>query len=215
MLTKQQSKGKWNEATEKLRKFLSRAPILVSQQPVICSDGSKGIYITNEETGIKRYFKFDPYIEVKQWIFNIKQDLLSDYPRILEPVYTEYELSPKEIAVLIETGKYKLTDAIPTHVKKLVKYNCWRIDKVQIYKNMFVLSAEGEIDVNTMSLINEDKKQNVRYKYDGPSAIFMNKYRSGDFAADGVSLENSKQYKAGVYFFNRAAFVDEKVVRED
>ena len=80
---------------------------------------------------------------------------------------------------------------------------------------MFVLSAEGEIDVNTMSLINEDKKQNVRYKYDGPSAIFMNKYRSGDFDGKGESLENSKQYKAGVYFFNRAAFVDEKVVRED
>ena len=86
----------------------------------------------------------------------------------------------------------------------MIKRNCWRIDKILCFKDIFILTLEGTSDAKEGFTPCEPKM--VRYKYQGSSVIYLNKLRNQEF----------KNYdEASKEFFNRAIFIDEVRVKNE
>lgn len=190
------------QTVDKLTNFLKRVPLLVNLD---VREDKSGVEIVIDDLNKKFYFQFDCDMDPKVWIYNIKQELLPYYPRLLEEIREEVVLSPKDMAILIENG----TDPskIPQKENKVTKYIGWRIDKVLTHNDIFLLEMESVcndpkdnfMDCNFESV--EPKK--ARYKYTGSSVIFLSKARN----SHGLDRALSKE------FFDRAIFVNETVVK--
>ncbi len=196
------------KALEKMKAFLDRTPILITEI-IGTQDCKDGVFIIpegaiNPDTleQVKLFFPFDYDMEPKAWVHNIRELIVPYYPRIVEPIYENVELTPKEMAIKAEEGAD--ISSIPKFEKRLVKRNCWRIDKVLCFKDIFILTQEGITDSSGNFIPCEPKM--VRYKYQGSSVIFLNKLRNKEF----------KDYnEASKEFFNRAIFIDEVRVKNE
>lgn len=195
------------KALEKMKAFLDRSPILVTE--IIgtqdCKDGvfiiPEGYAQTNIEP-VKLFFPFDYDIEPKVWVHNIREAIIPYYPRIIESIYDNVQLTPKEMAIKAENGAD--ISSIPKFEKRLIKRNCWRIDKILCFKDIFILTLEGTSDSEGNFTPCEPKMS--RYKYQGSSVIYLNKLRNHEFKNfDDASKE----------FFNRAIFIDEVRVKNE
>lgn len=190
------------KAVDKLKSFLSRAPILVTNI-VGTENGQDGVFIIPANSSEKLFFPFDYELDQKVWVHNIKQNLLQFYPRIVEPVYEEKELTPIEAAMKLEEGVP--ISQLPKTERFVTKYNCWRIDKIQVYKDIFILYKEATLSADKELLTETTQVETQsRYKYQGSSVIFMSKYRNNDFA----TIE-----EAGEEFFENAIFIEEIAVK--
>lgn len=200
--------NEWIRKTlEKMKAFLDRTPILVTEI-IGTKDCKDGVYIIPEgavndsHEQVKLFFPFDYDIEPKAWVHNIREAIIPYYPHIVEPIYENVELTPKEMAIKAEEGVD--ISSIPKFEKRLVKRNCWRIDKILCFKDIFILTLEGTSDSKGMFTPCEPKM--VRYKYQGSSVIYLNKLRNQEF----------KNYdEASKEFFNRAIFIDEVRVKNE
>lgn len=196
------------KALEKMKAFLDRTPILITEI-IGTQDCKDGVFIIpegaiNPDTleQVKLFFPFDYDMEPKSWVHNIREAIVPYYPRIVEPIYENVELTPKEMAIKAEEGAD--ISSIPKFEKRLVKRNCWRIDKILCFKDIFILTQEGITDSSGKFTSCEPKM--VRYKYQGSSVIFLNKLRNKEF----------KDYnEASKEFFNRAIFIDEVRVKNE
>jgi hypothetical protein len=156
-----------------------------------------GVYIIHRGTGNRYFFKFNPEIEEKTFIFNIKQFLIpKHYPRLVESITEPVELSPEELAKKIEEG------IDPKYLKKIelreIGQRLYRIDKSIIWKSIFILVLED------IQLYGEQKQvvpTNVlRYRLNSNAASFLKKYRSGGFK----SIE-----EASKEFFSNSILINE------
>ena len=195
---------KWiSNAMDKLHAYLNRAPILVSDITGTenCVDG---VHIIHESTKTKMFFPFpspefdeDPKI----WVHNIKDNLLQFYPRIIENVVEKRAMSPTEMALFVEHGgDYK---NVPTETEEVILQKLWRIDKVQVYKDIFILQLEATRTSKDAPWQHVDECVPVqnRYKFQGGSSVFfLNKYRNLGF---------TNQVEAGKDFFENSIFIDE------
>lgn len=195
---------KWiSSAMDKLHAYLNRAPILVSDITGTenCVDG---VHIIHESSKTKKFFPFpspefdeDPKI----WVHNIKDNLLEFYPRIIENVVEKRAMSSSEMALYIEkSGDY---ENVPTEKEEVVLQKLWRIDKVQVYKDIFILQLEAIRDnkESVWKRVDDSTPIQNRYKFQGGSSVFfLNKYRNEGF---------SNQIEAGKEFFENSIFIDE------
>jgi hypothetical protein len=201
MILESKNGKRWiSQAMDKLHAYLMRAPILVTDITGTekCVDG---VFIVHDGTKTKKFFPFDYDEDPKVWVHNIKNSLLDLYPEVIENITIERPLTPHEMAIYIEQGGDP--EKVPTSKKEVSAQRLWRIDKVQVYKDIFILELLGE-----RSSKNEDFNRNVehiqnRYKFQGGSSvIFLNKYRNNDFA-------NNEE--AGKNFFESSMFIDELI----
>lgn len=194
------------KALEKMKAFLDRTPILITEI-IGTQDCKDGVFIIPEGAindsleEVKLFFPFDYDMEPKTWVHNIREAIIPYYPRIVEPIYENVELTPKEMAIKAEEGVD--ISSIPKFEKRLIKRNCWRIDKILCFKDIFILTLEGTDSKD--GFISCEPKM-VRYKYQGSSVIYLNKLRNREF----------KNYdEASKEFFNRAIFIDEVRVKNE
>lgn len=195
------------KALEKMKAFLDRTPILITEI-IGTKDCKDGVFIIPEGAindsleQVRLFFPFDYDMEPKTWVHNIREAIIPYYPRIVEPIYENVELTPKEMAIKAEEGLD--ISSIPKFEKRLIKRNCWRIDKILCFKDIFILTLEGTSDSKEGFTPCEPKM--VRYKYQGSSVIYLNKLRNQEF----------KNYdEASKEFFNRAIFIDEVRVKNE
>ena len=204
MILSSKNNKKWiSEAINKLNAFLTRAPVLVSF--IIGQNNNEdGIYIINEETKEKKWFSFNFDMNEKDWVHSIKLDLLDKYPRIIENIYEDAALTAEEMAMEIEAGTQ--ISQLPKTKKVLKAKNLYRIDKVLIHKNVFILAHIGVWD-EKKNKFEEIAPVNQRWKYvNGSCVVFLKKLREGAY-------ENLE--KAGEEFFNHVVFVDELIKKEE
>lgn len=194
------------KALEKMKAFLDRTPILITEI-IGTQDCKDGVFIIPEGAvndsleEVKLFFPFDYDMEPKTWVHNIREAIIPYYPRIVEPIYENVELTPKEMAIKAEEGVD--ISSIPKFEKRLIKRNCWRIDKILCFKDIFILTLEG---TDSKDGFTSCEPKMVRYKYQGSSVIYLNKLRNQEF----------KNYdEASKEFFNRAIFIDEVRVKNE
>lgn len=197
-LTSKNGKEWISKSIDKLHNYLDRAPVLVSD--IVGTENCKdGVFIIHESTKDKMFFPFDYDVESKAWVYGVKEKLLTFYPRIVENVTVERASTPAEMAEFVMNGGDP--SKVPPMVKDVVSQRLWRIDKVQLHKDLLILQLEG-----TRNIGESDWSRNVtpiqnRYKFQGGcSVMYLTKYRNGDFL---------NQVEAGEYFFENSIFIDE------
>lgn len=174
---------KWtSKAMEKLKAFLERAPILVSNI-IGTENGKDGVFIILESTKTKKFFPFEYELEPKVWVHNIKEALIPDYPRLFESITESHILTPAEKAEL--ASERGTISNIPDFEERVVLKNCWRIDKVLHYRDIFILYLEGTATTGEdgKDIFKESKEHIMRrFKYCSSSVLFLKKIRNNEFA---------------------------------
>jgi hypothetical protein len=192
---------KWiSDSIDKLHAYLDRAPILVSD--IVGTENCvDGVYIVHEETKTKLFFPFDYDIEPKIWVHNIKDKLIQFYPKIIENIYEERAATSIEMADFVLNGG-KITD-VPVLAKDFKYQKLWRIDKVQLYKDIFILQLEGIRNIGETDWDYNITPTQNRFKFQGGcSVMYLTKYRNKDF---------NNLIDAGEYFFSNSIFIDELI----
>ena len=128
---------KWiSDSIDKLHAYLDRAPVLVSD--VVGTENCvDGVFIIHEETKTKLFFPFDYDTEPKIWVHDIKEKLIQFYPRIIENITEERASTSAEMAEFVLNGGDP--SKVPVTTKETKQQKLWRIDKVQHYKDIFIL----------------------------------------------------------------------------
>lgn len=198
MVYKNINGDKWKSTViKKLLSFCDKSPVLLSVQTGLF-EGNDGVFITHQTSGKKYFFPWEFDKEPKEFIHKIKEFLVPrHYPLLVEQVYEKHELSPIELAELIEKGADM--DNLPKAELRVSDKRMWRIDKVIVWKDIFILQ---QVDPKTMKEIGSQ----YRYKYNNLAITFMKDYRSGVFK----TLE-----EAGDAFFNNAILVNEITPKGD
>lgn len=191
---------KWvSTAIDKLTAYLNRVPLTVNY-----AVENTRIIITPECENSKEFsFDFDYDLDPKTWVHNIKEELIPYYPRLVEKVYEEVELTSEELALRLVNGEDPQN--IPRVEKRCVKMNGYRIDKVLCYKDIFLLTLESEAE-NPMKKADFKpvEPRMFRYKYVGSSVIFLNKLK--ERKVDLITASED--------FFKRAVLIDEVEVKD-
>lgn len=159
------------DCIKKLSNFCEKSPVLLS---FVTSDS--GVTIIHANTGKRYEFTWDFAIPVKSFIHNIKLVLVEHhYPRMIEVVKEEVALTPQEQAALLENGTSP--ENLPS-TKTLTRQRLWRIDRVIIWRDVFIL-------------IDEETNEQFRFKMEKSCVFFLKRYRSG-----GFTLETAWEYFA-------------------
>ena len=129
---------KWvSTAVDKLTAYLNRVPFSVNY----AIENNRIIITPDIEDAQEIPVDFDYNLEPKAWVHKIKEELIPYYPRLIESVYEEVELTAEELALRLVNGEDP--QSIPRVEKRLVKMNGYRIDKVLCYKDIFLLELES------------------------------------------------------------------------
>lgn len=189
---------KWKSTViKKLLSFCDKSPVLLSVQTGLF-EGKDGVFITHQSTGTKYFFPWDFDKDPKDFIHDIKDFLVPrHYPLLLEKIYEKHELTPLELAELVEKGASM--DNLPAVEMRVSDRKLWRIDKVIVWKDIFILQ---QVDMQTGKPVGNQ----YRYKYNNLAITYMKDYRSGAFK----DLE-----EAGDTFFKNAILVNEIVPQGD
>lgn len=189
-------------AIDKLHKYLDRAPVLVSDttSTQCCVDG---VVIIHEMSKTVMFFPFDYDLDPKIWVHNIKEKLLPFYPCIIENVVKERATTSEEMADFVLKGGDP--ENVPIMTQEITMQKLWRIDKVQLHKDFFILQLIGTRKIDEEEWTPCESAVQNRFKFSGGcSVIYLSKYRNGDFA---------NQVEAGQYFFDNAIFIDELEIK--
>jgi hypothetical protein len=193
----------WREVfIKKFTGFAKKSPVLLSYT-IIEKDGDLGVLITHVNTNKKYFFKFRYDEQVKDFIADVKRVIVKNhYPRIIEEVYENFDLTPDEVADRIAKGTMKVDDAKPYEVRK-VGDRVYRIDKVILYKNECILELE-QSTVPTDVVGRQERRQMAT-----SLTIFLKKYRENKFK----NLED-----ASAFFMRNSAlisYLDDKKEKEN
>ncbi len=154
------------EFIKKLSNFCEKSPVLLS---FVTAD--EGVTIIHANTGARYEFPWDFTKPVKSFIHEIKDVLVArHYPRMLEHITSEVQLTPEEQAVLLEEGTEP--DKIPS-TRSVVTDRTWRIDRVIVWRDIFIL-------------VDEDTNEQYRYKLNKSCVFFLKNYRSGKFTLESA-----------------------------
>jgi hypothetical protein len=192
---------KWiSDSIDKLHAYLDRAPILVSD--VVGTENCvDGVFIIHEETKTKLFFPFDYDTEPKIWVHDIKEKLIQFYPRIIENITEERASTSAEMAEFVLNGGDP--SKVPVTTKETKQQKLWRIDKVQLYKDIFILQLEGVRNIGETDWDYNITPTQNRFKFQGGcSVMYLTKYRNKDF---------NNLIDAGEYFFSNSIFIDELI----
>jgi len=154
------------EFIKKLSNFCEKSPVLLS---FVTADD--GVTIIHANTGKQYVFEWDFTKPVKTFIHEIKEVLVvNHYPRMVENIVSEIPLTPEEQAKLLEEGVEP--DKLPT-TRKETTQRMWRIDRVIVWRDIFILVDEATGD-------------QYRYKLNKSCVFFLKNYRSGKFTLESA-----------------------------
>ena len=189
-----------SDSIDKLHAYLDRAPVLVSD--VVGTENCvDGVFIIHEETKTKLFFPFDYDTEPKIWVHDIKEKLIQFYPRIIENITEERASTSAEMAEFVLNGGDP--SKVPVTTKETKQQKLWRIDKVQLYKDIFILQLEGVRNIGETDWDYNITPTQNRFKFQGGcSVMYLTKYRNKDF---------NNLIDAGEYFFSNSIFIDELI----
>jgi hypothetical protein len=155
------------ELIKKLSNFCEKAPVLLS---FVTSDA--GVAIVHTNSGQSYTFPWDYTVPVKSFIHNIKEVLVQNhYPRLVQVLEEEVPLTPEEQAALLEQD----TAAADLPSTKIVKQKkIWRIDRVIVWRDVFIL-------------VDEDTEDQYRYKMNKSCVFFLKNYRSGKYTLESAA----------------------------
>ena len=174
---------KWKEEfTKKLSNMLKKCPASFRMR-IDSEKGDSVCYITHIGTNKKYRYTLDYNENVKDFIAKIKQDISIHFPILQQDIYKMVELTPIEIAKKCEMSNSVEVDMMEN---RLIATKFWRIDKVILWKNTFILVNQN------------DKSEKQLYKFNGSSVSFLRNYRMGKF--------NSLK-EAGDTFFSKAELI--------
>ena len=171
--------------SEKFNNFIIKAPVLASF--VVTPEG---VDVIHENTKKIYHYDWDFTQHVKSFIHEIKLDLINHYPRLQTSAVNKVSLKPEQQAQLIAEGKYEV-DNVPSFLTEK-KETIWRIDKVIVYKDIFIV-------------VNEDTEETFRYKMDRSCVYFLKSYRSGKYKS---------LLEAGDYFFSNSKLLNKIDLKE-
>jgi hypothetical protein len=201
MLNKSVNGHKWvSIALDKLKAYLGRAPIIVSDITGTVN-GQDGVFIVLNDQKKKNFFPYEYELEPKVWVHNIKTWLVNYYPRLIETIKAPVELTYDEKALIVEeTGSI---DNIPNFKDRIIQKYSWRIDKILAHRDIFLLMKEGEISDNG-NFVPAEEPIMRRFKYTGSTILFLKKYRSSTYKdLDDISKD----------FFENAIPLDDVAIR--
>lgn len=156
------------EFVKKFSNFCEKSPVLLS---FVMSD--VGATVIHANTGKRYEFPWDYSVPVKHFIHSIKEVLVQNhYPRMIETLTEAIPLTADEQAEYFAQGA-----EIPS-VKTVTRQRVWRIDRVIVFKDVFILVDEGT-------------GIQYRYKLNKSCVFFLKNYRSGKY-----TLESSWEYFA-------------------
>jgi hypothetical protein len=174
LYNKHDAKTYEKEFMKRFTNFSDKSPMLIS-----FSVTPTCVQIVDENTDTVYEFKWDYTLSVKEFIHIIKEKLSQAcYPEIIKTIKEEVALSSLEQAKLLENGTD--IDKIPL-TKTLLNKKVYIIDKVIIYKDIFILK---EKETGKLS----------RYQLNKSAVLFLKKMRSGS-----ISKED-----AGNFFFENS-----------
>ena len=154
---------------KKFQSFMKKCPIVFS---IITEP--KGVRVTHANSGKSYYFEYDYEQDVKEFIHSIKLFFIPlHYPKVYEEIYEEVDTTPYEKAVLVESGKE--LSSIPSKTKKYICTKVWRIDRVMLWKDMFILVQENAF--NGKILMKPTDKPRL-YKMNGSAVMYLRNYRN-------------------------------------
>lgn len=178
MLNKSVNGHKWvSVALDKLKAYLGRAPIIVSDITGTIN-GQDGVFIVLNDKKKKNFFPYEYEEDPKVWVHGIKNWLVNYYPRLIETITSPVELTADEKAIIaVKTGSI---DNLPDYQEKVIQRNSWRIDKILAHRDIFLLQKEGELN-EAGDFIPTDNPVMRRFKYTGSTILFLKKYRSSTY----------------------------------
>jgi len=177
MIGSKNSDRHWEKVfVKKLNSFLKKAPAVFS-----VNWSASYVTVTHDNSRSQYRVDFDYNVNPKDLIHELKQNIVVHYPLLAREVHSEIERSPDEIAE--EVAKSDSFEVSKT--KDVVTSEVWRIDRVLLWKDIFIL-------------VNIKEKTAREMKFTGNSAGFLYKYRNGKFD----SLE-----AAGKEFFENATYI--------
>lgn len=154
------------EFIKKFSNFCEKSPVLLS---FVMTD--TGASVIHANTGKRYEFPWDYSTPVKYFIHSIKEVLVNNhYPRMVETVVSDTPLTAEEQASYFERG-----EEIPL-TKRETRQRVWRIDRVIVFKDIFIL-------------VDEETGEQYRYKLNKSCVFFLKNYRSGKY-----SLESAWEY---------------------
>lgn len=177
---------KWKQTTmKKLLSFCEKCPCVLATRTA-SYNGQDGVFVIHKNTGAEYFFPWDYTKDPQVFIHDIKEYIKPrHYPLLIETDYEEHQLTPQELASMVESGK-SITE-LPKYERRVKGQKLWRIDKVILWKDIVIMEQvpmkEGDV-VSTSQF---------RFKYNKNLVVFLKKYRSGEFE----SLQ-----AAGDEFFN-------------
>jgi hypothetical protein len=177
---------KWKQTTmKKLISFCEKCPCVLATRTA-SQNGQDGVFIIHKNTGNEYFFPWDFTKDPQVFIHDIKEYIKPrHYPLLIETEYEEHQLTPQELATMVESGKS--IKELPKYERRVKSQKLWRIDKVILWKNIVIMER---VPMNKDETVPTSQ---FRFKYNKNLVIFLKKYRSGEFA----TLQ-----EAGDVFFN-------------
>ena len=174
-----------NDFNKRFTNFCVKAPVLLS-----FSIGPKSVGVVEEVTNTVYEFEWDYTIPVKEFIRSIK-DLLVEkcYPYIIKSNIQTIPMTIEEQTDIIQKGTP--IDEVPT-TKKIVSKEKYLIDKVIVYKDIFILN-----NLNT----------NKTYRY------HLNK--SSIYFLKNLQKKKMNPEEAGSFFFNHSELMNEIIPKDE
>jgi hypothetical protein len=183
----------WKEVfTKKFLNFARKCPILLSFIITI-QGGEEGVLITHTNSDTKYFFRLDYDQPVKDFIAEIKKILVAKhYPRLVDEMFVNHELSVDEMAKSLEDGKS--IEGLQKFELRKVGERQYRVDKILSWRDTFVLVLEN----SSYAEDDDEIGKSFLYKMNTSSVLFLRKYRQNGF---GGLREASK------FFFDNSILV--------
>ena len=180
---------KWKQTTmKKLISFCEKCPCVLAIRTA-SQNGQDGVFIIHKNTGIEYFFPWDFTKDPQVFIHDIKEHIKPrHYPLLIETEYEDHQLTPQELATMVECGKS--IKELPKYERRIKSQKLWRIDKVILWKNIVIMER---VPMKKDEVVPTSQ---FRFKYNKHLVIFLKKYRSGEVkdlqeAGDAFFNENS------------------------
>lgn len=165
---------KWKQTTmKKLLSFCEKCPCVLATRTA-SHNGQDGVFVIHKNTGTEYFFTWDYTKDPQVFIHDIKEYIKPrHYPLLIETDYEEHQLTPQEIATMVESGK-SLSE-LPKYERRVKGQKLWRIDKVILWKDIVIMERVPMKEGETVPT------SQFRFKYNKNLVVFLKKYRSGEF----------------------------------
>lgn len=188
LISQVSSKAFKDEFSKRFSSFAKRSPVTFSMVIKI-HQGEEGVLVTHVNSNKKYFFPFPigEGISVRDFIAQIKAKMVEvHYPRIIEEILEKHEFTNEELAKQLETTPL---EELQKYEMRVVGTRQYRIDKVLLWKNIFILVLEN-------STFSDDEIGSMyRYKLNISPLLYLRNYRNNKFQ----SLE-----EASSFFFSNA-----------